>query len=159
MPSFTSDDAFSMTTTTQFYEAKFESRSLPTEIKVWFWAGKQAAWKRNDLMAPWLPRQQLPCPVCKSSGVFSSCRPWGLSKTQPSSCFGCRSALGEGPFPAGGDREACPSSFTWDVETLPEFLVETKVKVKKDFQARMKLLVRLWEGDTVLGQHLRRVLL
>lgn len=113
-------------------------------------------------MTSWLhgsPVNNFHVQFASPAGCSLAAGPGASQRRSPLPASDAAQPWGEGPFPAGGDREACPSSFTWDVETLPEFLVETKVKVKKDFQARMKLLVRLWEGDTVLGQHLRQVLL
>lgn len=105
-PGLTSDDTFSVTTVTLFYDAKFVSQSLPTEIKMWLWAGKQTVWKRNDLMARVFSINNFQIIQFASRMASSNCR-HSASQRQPPFCFRRHSAL-EGPFPAEMDMPAVP---------------------------------------------------
>lgn len=86
-PSFTSDGFFSITAATLFYDANFESQSLPVVTKVVLWTGKRTAWKRNNFVAP------ASSPSATSISSLQGNRYSGLSETELSFCFSCHSTL------------------------------------------------------------------
>lgn len=92
-PSFTSDDAFSITTAALFYEAEFEPQSRPVEMKSMVMGRKRGCVKKGMTSRPRVSSIHSFHIQLASQTAFSDCRLWGLSQTQPSFCLRCHSAL------------------------------------------------------------------
>nr|XP_012596622.1 sialidase-1 isoform X2 [Microcebus murinus] len=138
---FMSDDTFSMTAACPFYDAKFESQSLPVVIKVRLRAGRQTAEKRSDTMVPRRTPQWPPCPVCKSNGVsqWQAQRP---SRMQVPLCFGRASDTHLRSLSlCKGD------TFFLLSEMVSSFQIfSLKLKVENNFQALAQLPLRnFWQ--------------
>lgn len=123
-PSFTSDDAFSITTAALFYEADQTSVTACGD-ESGLWAGKEAGCKKGMTSWPHVSSiHSFLYPACKSNSIFGL---QALGPLLPSSCLRCHSApKHEVPSPQSWTWMPALLPSTGDVETPSELLVETK---------------------------------
>ena len=91
-PSFTSDDAFSITTEALFYEAEFEPQSWPVEMKSVVMGRKRGCVKKEWPHDPASPPSTASISSLQVKQHFLTAGS-GASQRQPSSCLRCHSAL------------------------------------------------------------------